>query len=136
MLRWSALPGTSRHHWGTDVDVYDAAAMDSGYQLQLVPGECHGGGRFSALHRWLDEVTRRGDSFGFYRPFDIDRGGVAPEPWHLSYAPEAAMFEAGLECEKCYRWLAQQPIALKQVVLADFEEIYQRFIAPGRIASR
>ncbi len=23
MLRWSALPGASRHHWGTDLDVYD-----------------------------------------------------------------------------------------------------------------
>ncbi|MEE8192443.1 MAG: M15 family metallopeptidase, partial [Gemmatimonadales bacterium] len=26
ILRWSALPGASRHHWGTDLDVYDANA--------------------------------------------------------------------------------------------------------------
>ena len=23
ILRWSALPGASRHHWGTDLDIYD-----------------------------------------------------------------------------------------------------------------
>ena len=23
ILTWSALPGASRHHWGTDLDVYD-----------------------------------------------------------------------------------------------------------------
>ena len=27
ILRWSALPGASRHHWGTDLDVYDASRM-------------------------------------------------------------------------------------------------------------
>src|SRR5687767_1631830 len=27
ILCWSALPGASRHHWGTDIDVIDVAAM-------------------------------------------------------------------------------------------------------------
>lgn len=27
ILDWSALPGGSRHHWGTEIDVVDAAAM-------------------------------------------------------------------------------------------------------------
>jgi len=35
VLRFSALPGASRHHWGTDLDVFDAAAMPAGYRLQL-----------------------------------------------------------------------------------------------------
>src|SRR5689334_23981641 len=36
ILWWSALPGASRHHWGTDFDVMDAAAMPAGYKLQVV----------------------------------------------------------------------------------------------------
>ena len=28
-------------------------------------------------------------SRGFYRPYGRDRGGVAPERWHLSFAPAA-----------------------------------------------
>ena len=29
ILRFSALPGASRHHWGTDIDIYDANASSS-----------------------------------------------------------------------------------------------------------
>src|ERR1700683_1405996 len=31
ILIWSALPGASRHHWGTDVDVIDRAALSEEY---------------------------------------------------------------------------------------------------------
>jgi LAS superfamily LD-carboxypeptidase LdcB len=134
MLRWSALPGTSRHHWGSDIDVYDAAALTAEYRVQLCPGECSAGGVFSELHRWLDESISEGRSCGFYRPFDIDCGGVAPEPWHLSFAPEARKFERQLNYRQLHGWLAQQPIALKQTVLANFEEIFRRFIAPAKLA--
>ena len=87
MLRWSALPGTSRHHWGSDIDVYDAAAVTADYRVQLCPGECSSGGVFTELHHWLDEIIREGRSCGFYRPFDMDYGGVAPEPWHSEFCP-------------------------------------------------
>ena len=30
ILAWSAIPGGSRHHWGSDIDVIDAAAMPAG----------------------------------------------------------------------------------------------------------
>jgi LAS superfamily LD-carboxypeptidase LdcB len=30
ILLWSALPGASRHHWGTDVDLIDARACAAG----------------------------------------------------------------------------------------------------------
>src|SRR5688572_3931122 len=39
ILCWSALPGASRHHWGTEIDVVDAAAMPEGYRVQLLPAE-------------------------------------------------------------------------------------------------
>ena len=32
ILRWSALPGTSRHHWGTDLDIYDPDCLPAGTQ--------------------------------------------------------------------------------------------------------
>ncbi|MEO0437509.1 MAG: M15 family metallopeptidase [Pseudomonadota bacterium] len=93
ILRFSALPGTSRHHWGTDIDVFDAAAMPEGYRLRLTPDETTGAGVFAPLHRWLDGMISAGDSHGFYRPYDRDRGGVAPERWHLSYAPKASEYQ-------------------------------------------
>ena len=39
ILLWSALPGASRHHWGSDIDVADGHVMARGYQPQLVVGE-------------------------------------------------------------------------------------------------
>jgi LAS superfamily LD-carboxypeptidase LdcB len=35
ILVWSALPGASRHHWGTDLDLFDANATPPGYRVQL-----------------------------------------------------------------------------------------------------
>src|SRR5258705_9041331 len=78
ILRWSALPGASRHHWGTDVDVYDQAAKPKGYEVELIPAEVETGGMFGPLHGWLDRRIAGGTSFGFFRPYDIDRQGVAP----------------------------------------------------------
>ena len=44
ILRFSALPGTSRHHWGTDMDIWDAAAVGDGYRLSLTAAEYGSGG--------------------------------------------------------------------------------------------
>ena len=46
ILRWSALPGFSRHHWGTDFDIYDKSTLPHGYQVQLVPEEYQKRGPF------------------------------------------------------------------------------------------
>lgn len=126
ILRWSALPGASRHHWGSDMDVYDAAAMKPDYSLQLTVAECEADGPFSAFHQWLDKILPQTD---FYRPYACDRGGVAPEPWHLSYRPVAATFERQLTIAALRSHLAQQDIALKSVVMEHLDAIYHRFIS-------
>jgi len=93
ILVWSALPGASRHHWGTDLDVIDAAALPPGYTARLVPAEYAPGGPFEKLDRWL---SGNAAGFGFYRPYTQDRGGVLPEPWHLSHAAVAARAQDAL----------------------------------------
>ena len=86
ILVWSALPGASRHHWGCDIDVIDRAALPPDYRVRLLPDEVEPGGVFHRMHLWLDENAAR---FGFFRPYREYRGGVYPEPWHLSYAAVA-----------------------------------------------
>ncbi|MDH4044458.1 MAG: M15 family metallopeptidase, partial [Gemmatimonadota bacterium] len=66
ILRWSALPGASRHHWGTDLDVYDRTAQPDGYEIELIPEEVNPGGMFGPLHAWLDERIAAGAAFGFF----------------------------------------------------------------------
>jgi LAS superfamily LD-carboxypeptidase LdcB len=129
LLRWSALPGTSRHHWGTDVDVYDASAVPDGYQLQLVPQEYEAGGPFAGLTDWLSERIKADGCGGFFRPYEHDTGGVAIEPWHLSYQPLAVVYQGAWSAEQLHRWLEQQDWPLAELALAQGDEIYTRYFA-------
>lgn len=128
ILRWSALPGASRHHWGTDLDVFDAAAKPDGYEIELIPDEVNPGGMFGPLHDWLDEMMSTHTAFGFFRPYDSDRGGVAPERWHLSYGPLADGFERQLLPELLQEVIREADIELKEVILEHLGEIHERFV--------
>ncbi len=127
MLRWSAIPGCSRHHWGTDMDVFDAAAVPADYRVQLMPDEYIGDGPFAKLRGWLDEQLQKPDAV-FYRPYNKDCGGIAPEPWHLSCKPIADRYEQLLDEKKLLDWLMMQDIALKERIRVHWREIYQRFV--------
>jgi LAS superfamily LD-carboxypeptidase LdcB len=128
ILRWSALPGASRHHWGTDFDVYDAHARPAGYEVELIPAECDAGGMFAPLHEWLDERIAAGTAFGFFRPYDRDRGGVAPERWHLSYSPLANLYARSLTPTLLRETIESADMKLANVVLRDLDEIFERFV--------
>jgi LAS superfamily LD-carboxypeptidase LdcB len=125
ILVWSALPGASRHHWGTDFDVIDRAALPAGERVQLVPAEYATGGWFAPLDRWLE---RNAADFGFYRPYDIDRGGVLPEPWHLSFAPLASLALQDLGIDVLADSLAGMELAGRDIVFSRLPELHQRYV--------
>jgi LAS superfamily LD-carboxypeptidase LdcB len=125
ILWWSALPGASRHHWGTDFDVLDATAMPAGYKLQVVPAEYGPGGPFHRLTTWLDA---RMHAFGFFRPYATDRGGVSPEPWHLSYAPVAERAQATFSADKLRSVLAEAAIEGREEVLAALDRNFANYV--------
>jgi len=125
ILCWSALPGGSRHHWGTDCDLIDAAALPDGYRVQLVPGEYAPGGVFERLTKWLDGNMGR---FGFYRPYASAHCGAGMEPWHVSYWPVAAEALEALTLPLLRDALAGSEILGKEQVLERLPEIYTRFI--------
>jgi LAS superfamily LD-carboxypeptidase LdcB len=125
ILCWSAIPGGSRHHWGTDVDVIDAAAMPPGYQVQLVPAEYAKGGVFGRLAGWLDANMER---FGFHRPYATAGSGAGVEPWHLSYWPVSSAALAALTLPLLRGAVAASDMLGKAQVLERLPEIYTRFI--------
>jgi LAS superfamily LD-carboxypeptidase LdcB len=76
ILKYSSMPGTSRHHWGTDIDInsFSVEYFKSGNGLKE--------------YLWLDKNAIK---FGFCQPYkykDIGkRTGYEDEPWHWSYSP-------------------------------------------------
>jgi len=133
ILRYSAIPGTSRHHWGTDLDVYDAAAVGPDYTVQLSQREVSAGGPFAPLHDWLDARMAAGESQGFYRPYGEDRGGVAPERWHLSYAPLALDCADAVTAQLlCACWDACEALLLREEIEADLAAIMARYVTVPR----
>lgn len=83
IVEFSSIPGTSRHHWGTDCDVTDLNI----WQPENTLDACHYEecGVYAQLGKWLTEHT---DKFGFVLAYneDLNRTGFHPEPWHYSFA--------------------------------------------------
>lgn len=127
ILRWSALPGASRHHWGTDIDVFDQNKLEPS-KVELTIAENEPGGVFYELHQWLDQKIDTGSSYGFYRPYNEDLGGVSPEKWHLSFKPISSQYYQKYTYEFIEDLIQQSEINLKSYILKNLHIIYKDYI--------
>lgn len=82
IIRYSTIPGTSRHHWGTDIDIVIKKSNYSGDLL--LEKHFKKNGMFFELKKWLD---KNANNFGFYLVYteNKNRKGFNYEPWHFSY---------------------------------------------------
>ncbi len=73
ILKYSAMPGTSRHHWGTEVD------------LNVLENSFYTKGEGKKIFDWM---MKNAHKYGFYRPYTAGRPyGYNEEKWHWSYTP-------------------------------------------------
>ncbi len=129
ILFWSALPGMSRHHWGTDIDVVASNLIPDGYELQLIPSEYNEKGIFAPLTTWLNNNMEK---FGFFRPFtDEAHVRVGTELWHISYRPDAAEFEKLVTKDSITEIIKNSHIAGKSCLLGMVDELYDDYIIHG-----
>jgi LAS superfamily LD-carboxypeptidase LdcB len=137
ILLWSALPGASRHHWGSDIDVVDGRVIAGGYEARLERPEFMRGGSFALLSRWLSRNMRR---YGFYRPYTRTGKGVQPEPWHLSFAPVARRALPSLTVAMLAAAIEAADVDGKAAILSRLPSIHERYVlgvdAPPRMRSR
>ena len=81
ILEYSAVPGTSRHHWGTDIDIN--VAIPSYFEK----------GKGKKEYEWL---VKNAPLFGFCQPYNLKSGvrltGYNEEKWHWSYLPLSQIF--------------------------------------------
>ncbi len=119
IIEYSTIPGTSRHHWGTDIDIIDANATYSGDVL--ISEKFHGNGPFCKLKDWLDKNVNH---FNFHIVYtdDGNRKGFKYEPWHYSYAPLSKPML------KAYKKLNIKKILLEEEKLMGSEHFTDEFI--------
>jgi LAS superfamily LD-carboxypeptidase LdcB len=81
IMKYSSMPGTSRHHWGTDIDLnsVDPAYFNSGQGRKI--------------YEWL---VIHAPAFGFYQTYTAKSGtgrtGFEEEKWHWSFIPLAETY--------------------------------------------
>lgn len=122
IIEYSTIPGTSRHHWGTDLDIIDANAPRPANLL--VAENYHGLGVFCELKMWMDQNSEK---FGFFEVYtnNGNRKGFKYEPWHFSYAPVSIpMLKAYREEIDVKKMLAQEKILGNQYFTDDFISKY------------
>jgi len=107
IIRYSTIPGTSRHHWGTEVDIAAYSRVYMKDKLEAIHYE--EGQPFHDLKLWMDANAHL---YGFYKAYtdDPNRKGFQPEPWHYSYAP--------LSKKYLKAYLPHYP-KVKEMILAD-----------------
>jgi hypothetical protein len=93
----------------------------------LTPEEVQGDGLFAPMHDWLDDYLKS-EKTNFYRPYTFDKGGIAPERWHLSYRPLADQYAQMLNADVLSNRLKDSNLMLLDVVLEYLDDIFQRYI--------
>lgn len=82
ILQYSSMPGTSRHHWGTD---FDLNSLNNSYFES---------GEGAKIYKWLTEHAYK---YGFFQPYtqfnSYRDAGYREEKWHWSYYPLASKFQ-------------------------------------------
>ena len=84
IIEYSTIPGTSRHHWGTDIDIIQKNAFQP--KNLLIASNFENNGPFCPLKEWMDANATQ---FGFKLVYtnDPNRKGFKYEPWHYTYLP-------------------------------------------------
>jgi len=76
ILQYTSMPGTSRHHWGSDIDIYSVEPEFFDYK------------EGSDIYNWL---KMNASKYGFFQPYtpynDKRKKGIREEKWHWSYKP-------------------------------------------------
>lgn len=86
ILEYSSMPGSSRHHWGTDIDLnnFNNSWFESGEGLRVF--------------EWL---SKNASDYGFCRPYtkkdSLRPNGYNEEKWHWSYFPLSNNYTAFAE---------------------------------------
>ena len=121
IIEYSTIPGTSRHHWGTDLDIVDTNTPQP--QNLLLEKHFHGTGPFCKLREWMEQHAA---TYNFHLVYtqDKQRKGFKYEPWHYSYAPLSIPFLKSFEDIDLQQELEKTSLLGNEYLTEDFINQY------------
>ena len=122
IIEYSSIPGTSRHHWGTDIDIIDNNFKPEGDVL--LSEKFYNDGPYVKLKKWLDKNSEK---FGFYLVYTKNnkRSGFKHEPWHYSFKPISKNILDELLKVNFIRLLKENKVLGSEYFTIDFIRFYE-----------
>jgi LAS superfamily LD-carboxypeptidase LdcB len=123
IIEYSTLPGTSRHHWGTDIDIMEGSVktpnqilIESNYSENEIYGK---------LKKWMDANSEK---FGFYLVYTHFEGrkGFKYEPWHYSYKPLSKIMLEEFKTIDLIEFYSTLKLKGTEFITKDFLEDYKK----------
>ncbi len=129
ITEFSAMPGTSRHHWGTDADILDISVLQPKNPLE----QSHyisSKGVYNRLNEWMKHNAAR---FDFYEAYTDDptRKGYEFEPWHFSYKPLAVNYLKNYNKKIKLSYIKLPQLRGKEFLTESFFNEYKRDYVNG-----
>jgi LAS superfamily LD-carboxypeptidase LdcB len=124
LLAWSAVPGSSRHHWGSEIDVYDHTHFTN-QRLQLIPSEYEN--IDGPCHKLYQNIKKMKSPF---TTVFNGTGKIQKEPWHISHVQTSKLFSQHYTFEVFERNLSLSNFELIEEVKLKSSYIYAHYILP------
>ena len=115
-----AVPGLSRHHWGTDLDISEVSLRGKLADLDEDTPQ-----KVVNFYRWMEQNAPR---FGFCKAYEGDRGAVMNEPWHWSFTPFSSLYERQFLSIGDYHRILNDQVADVNYVMRNLPKILKKEI--------
>ncbi len=126
IIQYSTIPGTSRHHWGTEIDIIDKNHNIKGNLL--LAKNFYNNNSFEPLRIWMEKNAYK---FNFILPYtkNSNRDGFLYEPWHYSYSKLSKLFlKKYLDLNMIEKIYDPQILGVKTLTKSFLKEYQKKFI--------
>ncbi len=115
-----SVPGLSRHHWGTELDISEASLRG-----QLVNVHPDTPNKVVQFYDWMEQNA---PIFGFCKVYLGKRGAVRDEPWHWSYIPFSRVYQKQFMAIKDFHAIMSDKVANVGYLMKNFRKILKQEI--------
>ncbi len=113
-----SVPGLSRHHWGTELDISEISLRG-----QLVNVHPDTPEKVVKFYAWMEDNAPQ---FGFCKVYLGKRGAVRDEPWHWSYFPFSRVYQEQFMAIKDYRRILNDKVANVDYLMKNFPKVFKQ----------